>query len=282
MVAVSLPRRRQQKFVCMAQRLGKNRHRPGLDAAAVGPVHHFVEVAQEAEPRHIRAGVNLVGPAALGGIFIQGGHGGDGGLHSLGTGLAHTVRGAENAHAQPLGQHQAVTCLGRVVGVNMVRVDNAHNRQAVFHIAIGDGVAPGQHAAGLRHLFRAAAHHLPQNIQVRLLREAHNVQRRFHLAAHGPYIAEGVGGCNLPEGVGVVHHRREKVQGLHHRHLVRQLIHGGVILAVVADEQRRVLVKLRQPFQHPAQNAGAQLGGAAAALTKQFFVTHKAPPYSAA
>ena len=51
-------------------------------------------------------------------------------------------------------------------------------------------------------------------------------------------------------------------------------------IALVADEQRRVLVKLRQPFQHPAQNAGAQLGGAAAALTKQFFVTHKVPPYS--
>ena len=132
------------------------------------------------------------------------------------------------------------------------------------------------------HLFRAAAQDLAEDVQVHALREADKVQRGLHLAAHSVDVAEGVRRCDLPEGVGVVHHRREKVQGLHHRHLVRQLIHGGVILAVVADEQRRVLVKLRQPFQHPAQNAGAQLGGAAAALTKQFFVTHKVPPYSAA
>ena len=49
---------------------------------------------------------------------------------------------------------------------------------------------------------RAAAHHLAQDIQVRLFRKAHNVQCCFYLAAHGPHVAEGVGGCDLPEGVG--------------------------------------------------------------------------------
>ena len=268
MVAVALSRRRQQEFIRVAQCLGENRHRPRVNAAAMPPVQHLMQVAQEAESRHIRTGVYVVFSAAIGGILIQGSHGLHGILHGLPAGLPHPIGRAQNAHTQPLGQHQLIALLGRIVGVNVVRVDNSHDRQAVLHIRVRDGVAPSQHAPGLGHLFRAAAHDLPQNVQIRLLREAHDVQRRFHLAAHGPYIAECVGGGDFPAGVGIVHHRWEKVQCLHHRHILCQLIHGSVVLAVVADEQILVRRKLRQTLQHPTQYPGAQLGGTAAPLAE--------------
>ena len=233
-----------------------------------------MQVAQKAEARYVRAGVYIVFPAAFGGVFIQGGHGGDGGLHGLGAGLPHAARRAEDANTQPLGQHQLIPLLGRVVGINTVRMHRTHDGQAVFHITVGNGVATHQGAPGLSHLFRAAAHHLAQDIQVRLFRKAHNVQCCFYLAAHGPHVAEGVGGCDLPEGVGVIHHGREKVQGLHHRYIVCKLIHSGVVLAVKADEQVWVHREFRQAFQHTAQHPGPQLGGAAAALAKELALFH--------
>ena len=164
MVAVALTGRREQKLVGMVQRLLKNRHRGGSNAGAVAAVQHLVEMPQKAEARHIRAGVDMVFPAAVGGILIEGGHRVDGGLHGRLACLAHAVGGAEDAHAQPLGQQELIALSGSVIGVDMRRMHRAHDGQAVLHVGIGDGMAAYQRAAGLGHLFRAAPHHFAQNV----------------------------------------------------------------------------------------------------------------------
>ena len=273
-VAVALAGGGEQELVGVVQGLGDHRHPLGVDMAGQLPVQHLVEVAQEAEAGDVGAGVNVVAPGPLRGVLVQGGHGLDRRVHGLRAGLLHPVGGADDAHPQPLGQDQGVAGAAPVVGVDPVRMDNAHDGQAVLHVAVGDGVAPRQDAPGLDDLLRAALHDLPQDVQIHGLREADDVQGGLYLTAHGVDVAEGIGGRDLAEGVGVLHHGWEEVQGLDDGDVVGHLVHGGVVLAVVADEQIFVLRAPGQQAQHPAEDAGAQLGGAPAALTELDLLCH--------
>ena len=99
-------------------------------------------------------------------------------------------------------------------------------------------------AAGFCHFFSTAAQNLTQHVQIHLLREADQIQGGLYLAAHGVDIAQGVRGCNLPKGIGVVHHRREKVHGLHQCNVVRNAVDCGII----ADQKIRVFFAPGQLF----------------------------------
>ena len=153
-------------------------------------------------------------------------------------------------------------------------MNNAHDGQAVLHIHIVDGVAAHQHAAGLNDLLRAAPHDLPQNVQIPALGEADNIHGGFHLAAHGVDITEGIGGRNLTEGVGILHHGREEVQGLDNAGFIIDFIDSSVIRAVKADQQIRIGIALGQLAQHMAQDTRPQLGCSPAAFTEDDFFSH--------
>ena len=161
-----------------------------------------------------------------------------------------------------------------VVGQNPLGVNHPRHRQAVLHLLVGDGVAPGQGASGLQHLFAAAPENLAQDVQVHLLRKTDDVQRRFHFAPHGVDVAEGVGGGHLPEKVGVVQHGWEEVQGLDDGQVIGEAVHGGVVAGLGANEQIGVGGP-GQLLQHPAQGRRAQLGGASTASAKLQRLTHE-------
>ena len=189
MVSVLLSGRRQQKFLCMMQRFLNARHLLRLYPTGQLSVHHLMEMTQEAKARHIGTSVNVVSSSYLRGCFIQGGHGFDGFRHGLFRGLPHPVRRADDAHAQLLRKNQSVSGTSAIVGPDSIRVYQAHDRQAVFHIGIVDGMASRQDASGLQHLFRSAPHDFSQDIQIRRLRKADDIQRGFHVATHGVDIA---------------------------------------------------------------------------------------------
>ena len=131
-------------------------------------------------------------------------------------------------------------------------------------------------AAGFCHLFSTAAQNLAQHIQVHILRKTDQIQGGLYLAAHGVDIAQGVCGCDLPKGIGVVHHRRKKVHSLHQCNVVRNAVDCGIIPAVIADQKIRVFFAPGQLFQNTAQHPGTQLCGAAAAGTEHdlIFLAH--------
>ncbi len=274
MVAVALGRRRQQELAGVVQGLGDDGHAARMNLAGEPAVHHLVEVPQQAEAGHVGAGVDVVAAAARGGVLVQRGHGLHSGLHGLLGRLAHPARRADNAHAQPLGQDQPVPRLAAVVVVDAVRVDDPCDRQAVLHIGIRNGMPAGQGPSGLNHLLRAAAHDLPQDVQIHLFRETDDIQRRLYLPAHGVHITQGIGGGDAAKGIGVVHHRREEIQGLHNGSFIRHPVDGGVIPAVKAHQQVLVNRPPGQAVQNMLQDAGPQLRRAAASPTKNNLFLH--------
>ena len=96
-------------------------------------------------------------------------------------------------------------------------MDNTHDAEAVLGLLVVDGVATGDDAAGLRDLGSAAAQYLGEYVGREVLRESDNVQGEHNLAAHGEDVAHGVGGGDSAIGVGIIHHRREEVDGLDYR-----------------------------------------------------------------
>ena len=276
MVAVALPGGGVQKRIgCF---LGTRQHRHGIcmDDAGKFAAHHFMQMAEKAEAGHIRSGMDAVFAADLCRRFVQSGHGADGGFHLLRGGFAHTVCRAQQPHTQSLGQYQLVARHTGVVRIHPLRVNKAGHGKAVFYPAVRNGMPACKTAAGFRHLFGTTAQNFAQHIQVHILRETDQIQGSLYLAAHGIDITQGVRGCNLPKGIGVIHHRREKIHGLHQRNVICNAVDCGIIPAVVADQKIRVFFAPGQLFQNTAQHSGTQLCGAAAPGTEYdlIFLAH--------
>ena len=170
-----------------------------------------MQVAQQAEPGHIGTGVDGITPEDFSGILIERRHG----LFRLGQRLLRRLSyaggSADQTHAQLFRQNELIPLPGTHIRPDPVRVDSAHDGQAVLHPVICNGVAAHQTASGLSHLLRAPLQDASQNVQIHLVRKADDVQRGSDFAAHGVDIAQSIGCGDLAENVGVLHHRREEI-----------------------------------------------------------------------
>ena len=107
--------------------------------------------------------------------------------------------------------------------------------------------------------FGTAAQDLPQHVQIHALGEADKIQCRFDLTAHGVDIAQGIGRGNLPEGIGVIDHRREEIHRLHQGNVLGDAVDGSIVPAVVANQKVGVFFRPGAAFpecgsvpRHPA------------------------------
>ena len=109
---------------------------------------------------------------------------------------------------------------------------NMINAAGRLHIMLGRRggmcytVPTRQRAPGFGHLFGTAAQDLSQHIQIHALGEADKIQCRFDLTAHGVDIAQGIGCGDLPEGIGVIDHRREEIHRLHQSNVLGDAVDG--------------------------------------------------------
>ena len=113
--------------------------------------HHLLQVPQKAEPGHIRSGMDPVAAADLRGCLVQGGHRLYGCFHLLRGGFPHSVGGADQPHAQSLGQDQPIPHLSGIVGVDPARVHQTGDRQSILDPGIRNGVPTCQDPACLSH-----------------------------------------------------------------------------------------------------------------------------------
>ncbi len=121
--------------------------------------------------------------------------------------------GGDDAHAQRLGQQELVAWPRATLLAHPAGMDGAHHRQAELGLVVVDGVSAGDHAAGLGHLFGRAAQDLADGRRGQLGRKGGDAQGQDHLPAHGIDVAHGIGRGDRAIGIGIVHHRREKVGG---------------------------------------------------------------------
>ena len=108
----------------------------------------------------------------------------------------------------------------------------------------------------LRPPFGTAAQDLPQHVQIHALGEADKIQCRFDLTAHSVDIAQGIGRGDLPEGIGVIDHRREEIHRLHQGNILGNAVDGSIVPAVVANQKVGVFFAPGQLFQNAAQYTG--------------------------
>ncbi len=60
-------------------------------------------------------------------------------------------------------------------------------------------------------------------------------QRGDGTSAHGIDVAQRIGGGDLAEGVGIVHHGSEEVHGLDQREVGSDFVDAGVVGVIEAD-----------------------------------------------
>ncbi len=87
-------------------------------------------------------------------------------------------------------------------------------------------------------------------------------QRGDGAATHGVDVAQGVGGGDLAECVGIVHDGGEEVDGLHQREVGSDFVNAGVI-GVIKTHQNIGIVLVGQLPQNFVEDGGAQFGGTA-------------------
>ena len=84
-------------------------------------------------------------------------------------------------------------------------------------------------------------------------------------AAHRVNIVERIGGGDLAKGIGIVHRRREKIQGLHQRQIVGNFIHARVFRMFISGQQTGIGDE-RQIAQNFGQVTRTDLTGSTCAL----------------
>ena len=233
-------------------------------------------MAEEAESRHICRGMDSIFPADLSRRFIQGRHGLDCPCQMLRGSFPHPIGGTDEPHAQCFGQDELVSGPPGVIGIEVVRIYQARDREAVLDSRVCNGMPSCKDPARFGDFFRTAAQDLSQNVQIHTLWETDKVQRRLHFAAHRIDITEGIGRRDLAKRIGVLHHGREEIHRLHQCQIFCDLIHCRIIPTIIADQQIRVFLAPGKLFQNMAQHSGTQLGRTAAPGTEDdfFFLRH--------
>jgi hypothetical protein len=149
----------------------------------------------------------------------------------------------------------------RSVAQDPARVDQPRDRVAELDLRIAHAVAAQQRAARLAQLVEPSLHDLacPLGREVPL-REGRDRERGERLSAHRVDVGERVGRGDLAERVGIVHHRREEVDGLDQRARLVQPEHTGVVAGPMVDQHPGVVV-LGQAAQDLSQLGRAELAG---------------------
>ena len=173
----------------------------------------------------------------------------------------------ENADTERLGQKQHVSRLRAGIGQHAVGMHKACHREPVFRLIVQNGVPARDECTSLIDLVIAAAQQRVDRVLRHIRRNCHDVQTELRLAAHRIDIRKRVGRRDLPEGIGVVRNRREEIHRLHQRQLAGDLVNRGVIAAVEADQQIRVLM-YADALEQLRQHARAHLRAAASAFCK--------------
>jgi len=107
----------------------------------------------------------------------------------------------------------------------------------------------------LGHLVDAPLHDLPVDLaEVRSARERRDVQRDHGASAHGVYIGKRVCCGDRTEPVGIVHDRREEVDGLHQRRPCIPPVHTPIVSGPVINQDPGVGVQ-RNAAQDPSELA---------------------------
>ena len=201
-------------------------------------MEHLVQMAEQSETGYVGrarcAGLNH----GLRGFFIQG-------LHVRRSNRYHFLRRPagldgrrDDADPERLRKHQPVPCFRSAFERQLPGMNDAGHRHAVFGLAIVYGMAANDAHPGLHRFIGPAPQDLGKNVHGAVLGKGREVQRRYRRCSHRVNIAQGICRRDCPEVIRVIDNGREKIDGLHNGHVIRDLIDPRVILRT--DKNARV------------------------------------------
>ena len=196
---------------------------------------------------------------SVGSIFIQTAHLCGHKLFRLGRQFTGFESGGQQSRTQGLCEDEQIALLRTVVAPDLVRLCKSRNTKAVLGLFVLNGVSARNDGPGFTHFIGTAGQYLTGSFQAETAREAQQIHCYDRFSTHGIHVAQRIGGRDLAEGVGIVHHRREEIHGLNHDQLIADPVYGGVITAVETYQHGRV-IKGREFCQKFAQDTRSQLG----------------------
>jgi hypothetical protein len=171
-------------------------------------------------------------------------------------------RGTNDARAQSFGEKQAVAGLGAAIGEYPVGIDEAGHGISELGFLVANAVSAHHRALRFHHLRKTASQDLLQYFEIALSRKTYVGQRGDGTASHGVNVAQRIGGRDLTEGVGIVDHGGEEVDGLYQREIGGDSVDAGII-GMIETDQNVWIVLTWQLAQYFVEHSGAQLGSAA-------------------
>ena len=126
--------------------------------------------------------------------------------------------------------------MSAAVGEDAVGIDQSGDGISELGFFVADAVAADHRAVRFHHFREAAGENLLQHFEIATGGEAYVGQRGDGASAHGVYVAQGIGGGDLAEGVGVVDDGREEIDSLHQRDIGGDFVDAGIIGMIEADQ----------------------------------------------
>src|SRR6185436_2558128 len=175
----------------------------------------------------------------------------------------------EQRGANRLRQKQAIACTRGGVGQQPARIRPSGDRQAVLELLVDDGVPTDDEGARLVDLVLSSAENVAEDGQRQFPRwKSDDRQRGERLSAHCVDVGQRIRRGDLAEQVRIVDDRREKVDGLHERHVGGQYEDPRVVHRLVPYQQARIGTA-RQSFECLRQVTRTQLGGSTRATRER-------------
>ena len=207
-------------------------------------------MAQQAEAGHIRTGMDFRAlQHGFRRLVVQLRHGANKPVILRRIQQIRLCSGGQYAGSQRLGQHQRVAGSCAHVPQHPVRADIARDAQAVFRLIVLNGMAAGNHAAGLHRLLVAALQNSADSLLGETARHTQQIHGHGGPSAHGVHIAEGVGRGDLAEPEGIVHNGGEEIHGVDGGDLIGDPIDAGIVAGVKAHQQVGI-ASVRKVFQN--------------------------------
>ena len=174
--------------------------------------------------------------------------------------------GRKDAGAEWLRENQYVAGASPGIRDDAVGMNHAHDGVAGLGLRIVDRMSSDDVHPSLSRLLCAAQQYPLEHVpRQRPPGEADEAQHGDGPGAHRIDVRQRVGSRDSPEGIRVIHDRRENVDRQRQRDLVRQSIDGRIVARPERDQDVRVDWQ-RQSAQDLGEIGGTDLGGSAGAV----------------
>lgn len=115
-------------------------------------------------------------------------------------------------------------------------------------------MAANNDTPSLSDLFSAAPKDFRHYLQGQVIRKAGDIQGKQDFTAHRIHVAHGIGRCDSPINVGVIHNGREEVDRLNEGPLTVNLVDSGIISRTCQPNQQIRVLKTRKRLTDRTQD----------------------------